>query len=141
VDPSLLEAPEFRTNVERVNHRDLLESRINRLLEGRTTSEVYRILSGAGIPCAPVNNIGDAVNNDQIKFREMIMNMDSDYGKVTLPGSPLRLSSTPGTVRMAPPWLGNSNEEILTEAGYSITDIQELYSRNIIFKRKSDMKD
>ena len=62
--------PEFRTNVDRVGHRAMLESKINELLKSRTTFGIYKILSEAGIPCAPVNNVSDAVINDQIKFRE-----------------------------------------------------------------------
>ena len=141
LDPSLMEIKEFRTNVDRVEHRELLESRINKLLEDKTTSEVYKILSDAGIPCAPVNTVSDAVNNEQIKFREMIVNMDSDYGNVTLPGTPFKLSDTPGTVRLPPPWLGNGNEEILTDSGYTSEEIKDLYSKNVIFKRKSDRKE
>ena len=141
LDSSLMEIKEFRTNVDRVEHRELLESRINKLLEDKTTSEVYKILSDAGIPCAPVNPVSDAVNNEQIKFREMIVNMDSDYGNVTLPGTPFKLSDTPGTVRLPPPWLGNGNEEILTDSGYTSEEIKDLYSKNVIFKRKSDRKE
>lgn len=141
LDPSLMAIKEFRSNVDRVEHRELLESRINKLLEDKTTSEVYKILSHAGIPCAPVNSVSEAVNNEQIKFREMIVNMDSDYGNVTLPGTPFKLSDTPGTVRLPPPWLGNGNEEILTDSGYTSEEIKDLYSKNVIFKRKSDRKE
>ena len=141
LDSSLMEIKEFRTNVDRVEHRELLESRINKLLKDKTTSEVYKILSDAGIPCAPVNPVSDAVNNEQIKFREMIVNMDSDYGNVILPGTPFKLSDTPGTVRLPPPWLGNGNEEILTDSGYTSEEIKDLYSKNVIFKRKSDRKE
>ncbi len=141
LDPSLMAIKEFRSNVDRVEHRELLESRINKLLEDKTTSEVYKILSHAGIPCAPVNSVSEAVNNEQIKFREMIVNMDSDYGNVILPGTPFKLSDTPGTVRLPPPWLGNGNEEILTDSGYTSEEIKDLYSKNVIFKRKSDRKE
>ena len=132
---------EFRSNVDRVEHREMLESRINKLLENKTTSEIYKTLSGAGIPCAPVNTVSDAVNNEQIKFREMIISIDSDYGNITLPGTPFKLSDAPGTVRLPPPWLGNGNEEILMNAGYTGDEIQDLYRKNVIFKRKSDIKE
>ena len=141
LNPSFLRMPEFSTNVDRVGHRAMLESKINKLLKNRTTAEIYRILSEAGIPCAPVNNVSDAVNNDQIKFRKMIVNMHTDNGEITLPGTPFKLSGTPGTIRLPPPWLGNKNEEILTGAGYTLDDVQKLYINHVVFKRESDLKE
>ena len=141
LDPSLLGMPEFRNNVDRVDHRAMLESKINELLKNRTTSEIYKILSEAGIPCAPVNNVSDAVNNDQIKFREMILNMHTDNGDITLPGTPFKLSDTPGTIRSPPPLLGNKNEKILTGAGYTPDEVHKLYIKHVIFKRESDLKE
>ncbi|WMT50696.1 MAG: CaiB/BaiF CoA-transferase family protein [Ferroplasma sp.] len=138
LDPSLITVPEFRTNVDRVGHRAMLESKINELLENRTTADIYKTLSEAGIPCAPVNRVSDAVNYDQIKFRKMILNMHTDNGNITIPGTPLKLSDTPGTIRLPPPWLGNKNEEILAGAGYTMEEVQKLYAKNIIFKRMTD---
>ena len=66
LNPSFLRMPEFSTNVDRVGHRAMLESKINKLLKNRTTAEIYRILSEAGIPCAPVNNVSDAVTSSPI---------------------------------------------------------------------------
>ena len=141
LNPSFLRMPEFSTNVDRVGHRAMLESKINELLKSRTTFGIYKILSEAGIPCAPVNNVSDAVNNDQIKFREMILNMHTDNGDITLPGTPFKLSDTPGTIRSPPPLLGNKNEEILTGAGYTPDEVHKLYIKHVIFKRESDLKE
>ena len=80
ISPELIERKEFKTNVGRVSHRDVLEKEIENLLKEKTTDEVYSILVKNGIPCAPVNTIRDAVNNSQIKFREpqilQVMNLD-----------------------------------------------------------------
>ena len=71
----------------------------------------------------------------------MILDMHTDNGEITLPGTPFKLSGTPGTIRLPPPGLGNKNEEILTEAGYTLDDVHELYINHVVFKRESDLKE
>ncbi len=138
ISPELIERKEFKTNVGRVSHRDVLEKEIENLLKDKTTYEAYSILVKNGIPCAPVNMVSDAVNNSQIKFREMVLSMETDYGKITLAGTPFKMSRTPGEVKIPPPWLGEGNDEILFKLGYAGKEIQEFYRNNVIFRRKKD---
>jgi len=53
-------------------------------------------------------------------------------GKIKVPGIPLKLSETPGSIRLPPPILGQHTEEVLKKMGYSITDIKELKKGNVI---------
>ena len=138
IDPELKNRHEFKTNVDRVSHRELLKKEIEGVLKNKTTEEVYRILVQKGIPCAPVNSVADAVSNSQIKFREMIIDVDTDYGKITIPGTPFKLSKTPGEIRLLPPSLGNGNDEILQDIGMTSGQIEELYNKSIIFKKIKD---
>jgi crotonobetainyl-CoA:carnitine CoA-transferase CaiB-like acyl-CoA transferase len=138
LNPELLERGEFKTNVDRVAHREMLENEINKILKNKTTDEVYNMLSSGGIPCAPVNKISDTVNNGQIKFRNMIVDMNTSYGQVTMAGTPFKMSGTPGKIRLPPPWLGNGNEEILKDAGFNNMDIENFYKNKVIFRRKTD---
>ena len=138
IDPELGNRPEFKTNVDRVSHRELLKKEIENVLKNKTTEDTYKTLVQKGIPCAPVNSVADAASTNQIKYREMIINMDTDYGKITIPGTPFKLSRTPGEIRFPPPSLGSGNEEILGKLGMTSVQIQELYNKNIIFKRMKD---
>ena len=52
-----------------------------------------------------------------------------------VPNSPLKLSATPPTVRRHPLLLGEHNEEILTEAGYTPGQISELRDKGVIGKQ------
>ncbi|MEM0139117.1 MAG: hypothetical protein QXZ44_00665 [Ferroplasma sp.] len=73
-----------------------------------------------------------------LKFREMVIERDSHYGKIELPGTPFKFSLTPGEVILEPPSLGNGNEEILIKLGYSENDIKNLYDKKIITAKDSD---
>jgi formyl-CoA transferase/CoA:oxalate CoA-transferase len=138
IDPALAGRQEFKTNVDRVSHRELLKQEIEKVIKNKTTAEIYELLIQNGIPCAPVNSVSDIVSNKQIKFREMIINMDAEYGKITIPGTPFKSSETPGEIRFPPPFLGNANEEILRALGFTPVKIDELYHNNIIFRRTTD---
>ncbi len=138
IDPGLENRTEFKTNVDRVSHRELLKMEIEDALKNKTTEDIYRTLVQNGIPCAPVNSVADAASSSQIKFREMIINMDTDYGKIRIPGTPFKLSKTPGEIRFPPPSLGSGNEEILRKLGMTSRQIEELYNKNIIFKKMKD---
>lgn len=138
LDPKLAERVEFIDNSKRVLHRELLEKEINKLLMNRTTDDIYRLLANNGIPCAPVNSINEAVNNKQLNFRKMIYSMNSEHGKITIPGTPFKMSETPGSIRIPPPVLGNANKEILEEAGFNDNEIRELYNNKVIFSRQRD---
>ena len=47
-------------------------------------------------------------------------------------GVPIKLSDTPGSVRTAPPLLGQHTEAILEELGFSTDDVDRLRRGNII---------
>jgi formyl-CoA transferase/CoA:oxalate CoA-transferase len=58
-----------------------------------------------------------------------------DHPKVPelkFPGSPLKLSNSPASIRRVPPLLGEHNEEVLGEAGYSADQIADLIARGVI---------
>ncbi len=138
INPALADRGEFKTNVDRVSHRELLKQEIEKALKDKTTIEIYSLLVQNGIPCAPVNSVSDAVSNSQIKFREMIVGMNADYGNIKIPGTPFKFSKTPGEIKLPPPSLGNGNDETLKNLGFTFAQIEELYKKNIIFKRIKD---
>ena len=54
-------------------------------------------------------------------------------GTVRSPGFPVKLSKTPGTVRMPAPLLGQHNEEVLTQLlGYSKEEVEALRKEGVI---------
>ena len=62
---------EFKENHLRVKNRSTLLPKIEFCLKDLTKREVLDKLQNAGVPAGPINNVGEALNDEQSLFREM----------------------------------------------------------------------
>ena len=116
--PELADDTRFRTNKDRVHNRDVLAELINDLTKKFSTSYWLEELEKLQVPCGPVNTIREVFDDPQIQHRGMEISMPhhlSGNGKVSLIGSPLKMSETPVSYSNAPPTLGQHTDEILEE--------------------------
>ena len=116
--PELADDMRFRTNKDRVHNRDVLAELINDLTKKFSTSYWLEELEKLQVPCGPVNTIREVFEDPQIQHRGMEISMPhhlSGNGKVSLIGSPLKMSETPVSYSNAPPTLGQHTDEILEE--------------------------
>ena len=112
----LAENPKWKTNDGRVKGRDELEAEIEKILATKTRAEWGNIISKAGIPCGPVKDIGEVASDPQILHRDMVVEIDhAKTGALKMMGIPVKLSETPGEVKLPPPILGEHTEEILRD--------------------------
>lgn len=131
--PEWLEDERFSTEPARMAN----SQEVDRLVEEWTLSlsgkEVLEALRAADVPCAPINDVEGVVNNEQIRYRENIIWTRCHTGQeLPLPGIPVKLSETPGSVRLAPPGVGDYNEECYEKLGFTKEDIQKMYEEGII---------
>ena len=111
---SLKEDPRFAVNKDRVNNREELQRILDAFFAEKTVEETIEALRGAGVPCGPINNIGQALSEPQVLAREMVVDVDAPVaGPTKVTGVPIKLSETPGAVRTPPPALGQHTDEVL----------------------------
>lgn len=123
----------FSTNPKRVENRDEIVKIIGNLIKTKKGEEWLKILTDAGVPCGPINNLHKIFNDPQVLHRRMVHElMHPKAGNIKLTGIPIKLSDTPGEILTAPPILGQHNEEILIELGYSDKDIDEMRGEQVI---------
>lgn len=89
--PGLLADRRYASNRERNEHRDDLKADLERHLVLASAADWLAELEAAGVPCGPVNDIAAAMNNDQVRERQMVV----EAGGLPLPGSPIKLSRWP----------------------------------------------
>ena len=128
-----MEAEIFTTNTSRVEHREELRAILEGLFLLRTTNEWLEVLTKAGVACGSINRVSDILESEVIKARDMLPEMDHPVaGKVRTVGIPVKLSGSPGAVRLAPPTLGQHTEEVLTNLGYSPDEIRQMKSEGVV---------
>jgi crotonobetainyl-CoA:carnitine CoA-transferase CaiB-like acyl-CoA transferase len=107
----------FRTNRERVAHRDELVSVIERIFAAQPAEHWLDLLLGAGIPAGKVRAMDDVYRWEQVRSQGLVLDVDHpSYGALELPGSPLRFDdnafSGGRAIHAAPPLLGQHSAEI-----------------------------
>lgn len=123
----------FATFKERVENRDALDSRLEDIFAEMTTDEWVEHLREFDVPCTPVNDVEDVVNDPHIQSHEMIAEMEHPkHGTLKAPANPVTFSSLETTHERAPPDLGQHSREILAELGYSAEEIEALESDDIV---------
>jgi crotonobetainyl-CoA:carnitine CoA-transferase CaiB-like acyl-CoA transferase len=124
----------FATNRARVQHADLLRSRLAERLRTRTRRDWIAALTEGGIPCGSVREIAEVLNDPHLAARSMVEVVEHvTLGAVRVLGVPVKLSDTPGAVRTAPPTLGQHTDQILrVDLGMSDAEIATLRSTHTI---------
>jgi formyl-CoA transferase/CoA:oxalate CoA-transferase len=125
--PELAADPRFSGNPDRVRHRDDLIPLLEAALARRGSAEWTPLLDAAGVPCAPIATVEEALTSPQATARDMVVELDHPtVGRLSTVGSPLKLGHTPVRVRTAPPLLGQHTDEVLAEVGYTSREIADL---------------
>jgi CoA:oxalate CoA-transferase len=129
----LAEDPRFKTNGDRTENWAALEPIMNEILVQRGVEEWLTIFEEAGIPASRINDVENVVNHPQVKAREMIVHQDHPVaGRIMMPGIPVKLSKTPGSIETPAPLLGQHTEDVLKTLGYSDQDLERLKEQGVI---------
>ena len=107
----------FKTNALRCQNMDDLKSKMEDKLKFYTTKEWTKKLEKDRIPCGPIFNIKDAVENPQIKARNMIVDTYHEaVGNFKTAGNPIKMSSYEDSLkRGSVPDLDGDREKIIKE--------------------------
>jgi crotonobetainyl-CoA:carnitine CoA-transferase CaiB-like acyl-CoA transferase len=130
--PELAEDARFATFADRFDHRETLLPLLRARFETRTTADWLDRLRGR-VPCAPVNDVRQALADPQVLARDMIVEVEHpEFGTLREVRSPVR---TEGEIRQPrrAPRLGEHTDSILRDVlGYGDGTIARLRSAGVI---------
>ena len=108
----LADDPRFKDREGRVSRNAELDALVEAWTGQRTKHEVMEMLGAAGVPAGAVLDSGEVLSNEHLRGRGMVVDIEHpNRGKMTMLGSPIRLSASPTEVTRAP-LLGEHNAEV-----------------------------
>jgi crotonobetainyl-CoA:carnitine CoA-transferase CaiB-like acyl-CoA transferase len=102
--PALTDDPEFRTNPDRVAHRERLNALIAAIVAGKPRAHWIEALEAAGIPCAPLQSIDQVVRHPQTEAVGMLQQPPGEG--LAVMGLPIQFDGARPAYRRAAPRLG-----------------------------------
>jgi crotonobetainyl-CoA:carnitine CoA-transferase CaiB-like acyl-CoA transferase len=132
--PELTDEPRYATNVDRIKNAESLINTLQTIMMHRTYDEWEQVMLEHGIPVGAINTIADVVEHPQVKARGTLVEMDHPRaGKVTIVGTPFRMSKTPGSIRTPAPRLGEHTDQVMREfMGMDDARIGELRAAKVL---------
>ena len=114
IDLPALRKAEYDRQPGRYAAKAEIDSIVGAELRTRATAYWLEKLSAARIPCGPVNDFRQALSDEQVLAREMVVDVTLDSGKsVRMPGNPIKLSAAAQQPFGPPPGLGAHTDSIL----------------------------
>jgi crotonobetainyl-CoA:carnitine CoA-transferase CaiB-like acyl-CoA transferase len=118
----------YRTQPARLADKDFIDGKLNEILATNTSDYWLARLTEKRIPCAKVNRFGEALSDEQVLSRNMVVDLKHPSGASTRgPGNPIKLSRTDEESFSPAPLLGEHTDSVLARVlGYSEEQIRQL---------------
>ena len=123
----------FKTNKDRILNNKKLKSFLENYMSGMSRNEIEDILKDTGIPVSGVMNIAEALDDEHLRARKMVLDItDPIIGNMKLVGNPINLSENPNNINKPSPTLGENTVDIMRSIGYSDEEISQFQKDGVI---------
>jgi CoA:oxalate CoA-transferase len=132
--PELSTDQRFASNKVRVANRVELRQLLHDVMTRHATAHWVSAFTAAGVPAAPINAIDQTLADEQVKHRDMVVELEHpECGWVRAPGNPVKLSRHREPPHAPAPMLGQHSTAVLTEfLGYTPERVELLRKRRCV---------
>ena len=130
----LLERPDLAGDAfARGDRRQEVIDDLSKLFSTRTRSEWMELFGAEDVCVGPVNDFTEAFADDQITYRDMVVDVELAGGHATKAvGKPIKLGASDEQVGRPPPGMGEHTEEVLGEIDLPSEEVERLRSAGAI---------
>ncbi len=122
----------YQSSDSRLENVREVDAIIENWTSARTKFEAMEILGDAGVPCGACQDTKEVMEDPQLRHRDMIVELQHPTrGTFTMAGNPIKLSGSDVPIEPSP-LLGEHNNEVLQELGYTEDGIAGLRRRGAI---------
>ena len=122
----LIGDPRFKTKDDRVRNYDLLRQLLAEIFRTRPRAEWLAVLQEHDVPAAPINNIAETLADPQVQHIGMAQTFGQAERATRLVGFPVDFAETPCQPDLPPPEIGEHNEAVFSQLGYSDADLAQM---------------
>ncbi|MCR9213759.1 MAG: CoA transferase [Proteobacteria bacterium] len=128
----LRDDPRFANHSARIKNSGDIYHILADIVATKTTAEWLDALEKAAVPVQAVHSFEDLIDNEQLVSTGFWQTAEHPTeGTLRYPEPPVRFSESPSSVRRLQPRLGEHSAEVLTEVGYSETEISDLFDKGV----------
>jgi crotonobetainyl-CoA:carnitine CoA-transferase CaiB-like acyl-CoA transferase len=128
IDHEPFRAEKYKTQPGRLEDKAIIDGKLNEILGSQSSDYWLARLTEKRIPCARVNRFSEALADEQVLARNMVIDLKHPDGSSTRgPGNPIKLSRSSDESFSAAPLLGQHTDTVLSQLlGYEEAEIERL---------------
>lgn len=133
--PDMAVDPRYAERPQRLRHREVLLKELDEIFATKPSAEWLAALEREGVPCAPILTMVEGLELDQVKAREMIVEIERpDAGPVRVIGNPIKMNPSLQARLEPAPVLGGDTAAVLSGLlGYDDERVRALVEEGVAF--------
>src|ERR1700723_3292873 len=133
----LLTDPRFADPVKLTQNRPLLAEILDQVFRAQPMTHWYQVFSGVHVTFGAVRGPQEVIEDPQLRMNDIVVPLDGAGGKLdTTVSSPIQVHGITKVPAKRAPALGEHNEEVLKQLGFSASEIGALHASGPMAKKK-----